>query len=665
MATSSVTPLPRSFHIDETRFRPGQRAAYIKTVDLIRQGQQYVSVVLPTRYGKSDYMRITGLRLLRDRLVSGVLMMAPDRILRNQLLSDDKVNKCWRFYGVNVPPKTIETVILEDSSQMWQLNNGHFIAVTTHLIAGRNRRLFEDWVRSMKTRFGVPPVVFVDEAHTGSNENTWGQAMGALANAGAFVILCTATPFRSDGRPIPGFTVEKVDERTISRTERIGDYLRPLSATSTTYRLRPDHITTFRDAWTERPSPICDVSHQTFDVFLKEFFSGDDARLSQLTDVHIRQVLRTELRKRHIVREACQLFVKEMELRQGEAPETSGIIFVGNDDPIDGEDRETDAHARAVQDILQDLAPKLRVAVATSNVDNPEETISAFAEGRYNVLIAKQMAARGVDIDRLKVELDLSNVRTRAAFIQRLMRVATRWDRPGKQSVMTCTYIGPDDRLSLDLYDGLVRDSGGDVEQRMLSEWEFLGNDFETGNGGNGYEETPTEYEAISTGYGATLRDASGAEAPGDVIGPVNELLDRRKDLIPVIGKAELGTTINEVAELLIEQRGEGAVDRREPAPPTTPQDLGNMTRNKTAEHKELRRECNELADKLTKRLLESHGQYNSKDAYNDAYKEEKKDTWNHHKDMAGVSPALPLSKIPAEKLRQIIENMKEEWGNG
>ena len=53
------------FDIDMKRFRVGQRDAFDETVLRIQQkAESHTAIVLPTRYGKSDYMRMTGLHLL-------------------------------------------------------------------------------------------------------------------------------------------------------------------------------------------------------------------------------------------------------------------------------------------------------------------------------------------------------------------------------------------------------------------------------------------------------------------------------------------------------------------------------------------------------------------------------------------------------------------------
>ena len=82
-------------------FRPGQRAAYLKIVDRIRQGgkeNQYTAVVLPTRYGKTDVMRASGLTLYREGIVSNILVIAPETILRDQAVHPEKLAACRQRY---------------------------------------------------------------------------------------------------------------------------------------------------------------------------------------------------------------------------------------------------------------------------------------------------------------------------------------------------------------------------------------------------------------------------------------------------------------------------------------------------------------------------------------------------------------------------------------
>lgn len=193
-----------SFEISEEAFRVGQRNAYLTIIDRVRRGERYTAVVLPTRYGKTDVMRVVGLRLLRDGLVSQFMIMAPDKILRDQSTREDKVAECLRRYGISAFPGGLPVYPVENRPSLNKLRLAPFLAITTQM-ANQHLSTLVQWVDHTINRTGVPPVVFVDEAHTNSNENRWGDTMGRLGDAGAFIVLMTATPYRSDNNPIPGF----------------------------------------------------------------------------------------------------------------------------------------------------------------------------------------------------------------------------------------------------------------------------------------------------------------------------------------------------------------------------------------------------------------------------------------------------------------------------
>ena len=64
------------------------------------------------------------------------------------------------------------------------------------------------------------------------------------------------------------------------------------------------------------------------------------------------------------------------------------------------------------------------------------------------------MAGLGLDISRLKVGIDLSPVRTIAAVVQRMMRVAT----PHKNGqILVCSWITPNDLLSQAIFNSVVK----------------------------------------------------------------------------------------------------------------------------------------------------------------------------------------------------------------
>ena len=66
------------FEFNKDKYRIGQRDAFDETILRIQhRGESHTAIVLPTRYGKSDYMRMTGLHLVHQGAVSGVMVMTP------------------------------------------------------------------------------------------------------------------------------------------------------------------------------------------------------------------------------------------------------------------------------------------------------------------------------------------------------------------------------------------------------------------------------------------------------------------------------------------------------------------------------------------------------------------------------------------------------------
>ena len=67
--------------------RPGQRAAIQKIWDIIRTRRKpTATIVLPTRYGKSDVIRASAVGLMADNLVSRAVILEPASNLVTQVL---------------------------------------------------------------------------------------------------------------------------------------------------------------------------------------------------------------------------------------------------------------------------------------------------------------------------------------------------------------------------------------------------------------------------------------------------------------------------------------------------------------------------------------------------------------------------------------------------
>ena len=555
------------FEFNKSKFRQGQSDAFDETVLRIQNRREsHTAIVLPTRYGKSDYMRITGLYLLNQGAVSGVLVMTPNRVLRNQMVDKLKLRQSFRLYEAKLQRinsrgerRTGISPYNIDSSPKIEMLVDCEIAAATNSMVSNNPATFLHWIDHLRKSYrDVPPVIFVDEAHTASNLTAWGQTIAELSAAGAYVVLCTATPYRTDGQPIPGFKVETISVDELQDRQRRGAHIYRRQGQRVVYRLKAHHVTTFEQAWQE--SVLCQVSRESYDVDLREhgldgyehhLLSGLESELSS------RRALHEAVRDPAVIREGVRRLVRNLRYRRKDAPDTAGIVFVGSDDGSNLDDEQDEVggqlvnqYAKMVQQILQEEGRELTTVIATSKVDgDPAKTIEDFAKGRSggDVLVVKMMASAGLDIARLKVALDLSTVRTAVSFVQRVMRICTRWDRDEGEPVLRATYITPDEYRGRELYRDLIHDLGGSTSE--LIRW-----DEETGEL---IEEpyTPpvpaplTTWEVTGTEEGEYLSDSDGTTAPGSTLPYVDAIYEEEHALTRVIGKAKLGQAILKTAE--------------------------------------------------------------------------------------------------------------------
>ena len=661
---ASMNDMP-GFQINEEAFRPGQRLAYQTIVDRIRRGEKYTAIVLPTRYGKTDVMRVSGLRLWRDGLVSNAMIMAPDRILRDQSMNPEKLHQCLDRYGI--PRIFLQPYTVEDAPKLPWLKDRNFMAITTQM-ATAHINVLTQWVDSAIRTKGVPPVVFVDEAHTSSDGNTWGQTMERLEKSGAFIVLLTATPYRSDSRPIPGFDLIPVKTTPVTISKPSANA--PLNVdvyegNRFYYRLQAHHITTFRQAWDEEtPSPLCSIYRRTFEINLEElepdtctgelFTGAEPVKLSDLNERDTRRVLTWDLKNSRIIHDACRILADEVARRRNDLKgrETAAIVFVGNDSPHDD---GANQHAQDVKISLRELAPNLHCVIATSS-DSADAiaTIERFANGEADVLIVKQMGGRGLDIARLKVCLDLSNIRTAAAFVQRITRICTPLNQGGSddEMIQTATYIAPNDSLGAALFQRFIIDEGGEASTSDLYYRETV---------------TPTEgerqpekvYIAEGTDLPEIIEDSQQEKARGVMIPPAERFFALVPEAMRVLTMPRLANALEEMG---IPDQGGGDV------PMITEEPSPNI-QNITEEFKEQRRELEDVANKLTnKKFRDAMGRpYRRGDKMDgDIYVRITKDIWSDHKRQAGVSPSLPIRDFTdMEKMKTMRRNMTVELRNG
>ena len=477
---AETTGSPLHTLLNEVRWdalRPGQTQALRVWAERVLIGEKYTSIVLPTRYGKSDVIRVGSYLAWRSGRVFTTLALSPGAGLADQLAELWRFNEAWQRYELNGQGTRVRRMeslpkgILLDHRSI--VPNGEMLVSTTIQFAHQNQDLFADWVETVRRATGLPVMVVVDESHTGADDREWGKLVQHLVSRGAIAVLLTATPFREDGRSIPGFRFEPLGE--VRQYQRIvtksgaeeGKVTRQVWLSERRMmRLVADHETTFGDAWAERPSPLCTINHVTFaaNVKIRKGQVEEIVPLAQMTASDARRVLGKTVRDPLAIRAGVSKMVDRLRIRRSSHPELAAMVFCGSDQA----GTDANAHAKLIEKEIERRAPELDVVIATSNDDDGvgAKRLTAFKAGRGDVLIVKFMAGVGQDIPRIKTVLDLSPVRTMSSCIQRWMRGGTPY-----KGITTFDLIVPEDVLQAEIFSEWIEGNGG---RALVNDLELL-----------------------------------------------------------------------------------------------------------------------------------------------------------------------------------------------
>jgi hypothetical protein len=455
MITESVRP-----EVDQLlkNARPGQRAAFLVAEDRITKGKPYTTIVLPTRYGKSDLARLLACWLKRQGLIYTTLILSPNQTLRQQMIDEDEIATFrQRFPIPNFKFLEILGPVHDAGS-----NDETLLSATIQSVQRNLDICWIPWVNSVVHRTGRRPLIIIDESHTGSESNEWGGAVRDLIEAGAIAVLMTATPERADGRipsgfeseilenePITKFTTKQHEDPRLITVDKWSGHRRKI-------RLIPDYEMTFAEAWKESPSPLCIIGNNPYDIDLWKIEGGKSSegnKLSTLSAYETRSLLGKLVKDDLVIDQAIMRLINDLKLFKRIDPKCAAIVFCGNDDEPE---KKVNQHAMKVKKAIEDIDPTLDVLIVTSMIDSddPDEAgkrIRSFRNGKSDVLIVKQMASLGISIPRCKVGVDLSPIRTYAALIQRMMRIATPFG-----VIRTASWISPKDILSQSIFKLLV-----------------------------------------------------------------------------------------------------------------------------------------------------------------------------------------------------------------
>ena len=463
------------FVFDKSIMRPGQLAAFMVTVQRIRDGILTASNVLPTRYGKSDTQRLAQMQLHAERIVCGTLQLTTGLYLVRQFVSDAEVLEMAKRYGVS--PILATKIRQAQPDDEWFSNNEYCVAMTVQM-ATQNARIVVQNAQQWSDKTGLPVHLCMDEC----DETVLGRSRGNLVEqwhaADMPLSMWTALAVREDGERVPGFQYQELGSEDGVRVESFPEIqqdgevkrrVNTISGRRVQIRIIADHETTFREAWDESPSPLCNLNRLVVDVDLEDEDGNPIGKLSEQSESLGRSALGKATMNDAAITQGVRYLLTDMNQNRAADERCTAIVFTGNDrEEVSNEDN---FHAKLVEAKIHELAgecgfsKKLRVVVATVKKEEKiADLLDDFVLGRGgDVLIVKQAAGRGLTAPHLKTLLDLSSVRKARSYVQRLMRVATPF-----HSIRTATVITLADKIGSELWKTYIQDQGGELDPDMV-----------------------------------------------------------------------------------------------------------------------------------------------------------------------------------------------------
>lgn len=524
------------------KLRPGQREALFKLLGNIRNGKQLTSIVLPTRYGKSDVMRTAAYIGKEQKLIGGAFVLSPQTTLKSQMVDDSKVVSMCIRYGLNAllaGPTRLRK--MSDAFELRPFSNGEYLLSATMQLATLNVDRMVEICQHVLHETKLPVLWQIDECHETSDVKKRGQLVQKLKEAGAYISLYTATAVRADGDIIPGFEVEELSREECIRYECCDSeepdkvLVKKYAGDKVLVRLKADHETTFRQAWNEKPSPLCNLSREVIDVQI-EGSDGKPETISKCSKSRASDLIGKAVRNSEVVRQGVKMMLSELRTRKRVNPECAAMVFTSSD-----EGEIANAHAKQVsleierqQEASGDDFTVQIITMKSEDDERASDHLLKFCNGHYDIVIVKQMGGAGLDVGRLKVLLDLSSQRTVSSVIQRLMRVATPW-----QGIKTGTIITLADPLMDAIWKKYVVDEGGEHDASgVLYDDELVDTYLKD------KEESLEQKDMVTGAELSMFDDNNGAIANAEIEPAVNCLLQELPELGNTRTKAELANIL-------------------------------------------------------------------------------------------------------------------------
>ena len=258
-------------------------------------------------------------------------------------------------------------------------------------------------------------MVVLDEPHHLADERTWGDfAQDAFKNAQR-ILLATGTPFRSDDARIPFLEYNAIGE---GQADFIYGY--PEAIIDGYCRVAQFHAIDGEVSWAYGTQA---------DMFEKSANFSDNLQAADAS-----QRLRAALNPDSgFVQEIIKVGVQKLSELREHQKDAGGLAVCMNI-----------KHAKEIADLIMRLTGKQPMLVHSDD-ENAIRNIDFFAKSDDSWVVSVGMISEGVDIQRLRVLLYLTNVKTAMAFRQILGRVVRR--RPGETSEKCYVYLPADENL--------------------------------------------------------------------------------------------------------------------------------------------------------------------------------------------------------------------------
>ena len=464
--------------------RRGTKETLRVTIERFTSGELITSINMPTRYGKTPTGRlITAVSTKGWRTPEGKYVppfacvnvwVTVNLILREQAASEDHWNETNKIFSLSQPLRYGE--IKDSYDTFGQLkdyarpNGENYLAINIHKLV-EDIEMFQRWVDHLIHSTGLFPIFHFDEAHMFGEEKPWGKVIAKLIDAGARIMVWTATPRRSDGGIIPGFSplligseekrVKIMRDVVEKDGERYGLFDN-IDLKTSDYVLKAHVDIPFTEAWEE--GYLLKASYRRVDIKLSEI-DGETSehlrqvRLENLTAATLRKegIIGKVVRSSKFIREAVTLaYTTLMEWRRV-SPKAALVGFTVSD-----RDGTKNGHAERIKREFLSHDATLKIVVATQKVDDAHEMIKQFEKSDNDIILFKGMGGVGWDCKRIQVVLDLGDDRQDASSIQKWMRGGTPYDGHKAFSL-----IVPSDKLSSEIFARCVDNVGGAATEKL------------------------------------------------------------------------------------------------------------------------------------------------------------------------------------------------------